>query len=86
MNSEDREKLELARAAEAKKLEGNSAYKAKDFPTAISLYSEAISMCPTEFTYYTNLAAVYFEMKDFEKVIETCDIVIQKAKEGPYDF
>jgi hypothetical protein len=34
-------------------------------------------MCPTEFTYYTNLAAVYFEMKDFDKVIETCDIVIQ---------
>ena len=72
--------------ADAKKLEGNAFYKQKDFPNAIASYSEAIAMAPKEMTYYTNLAAVYFEMKDFDKVIETCDIVIAISKEGNYDF
>lgn len=32
------------------------------------------------------MAAVYFEMKDYDRTIAECDKVIQMAKEGPYDF
>lgn len=37
-------------------------------------------------TFYTNKAAVYFEMKDYENCIAECDKAIQKSKEGYYDF
>ena len=72
--------------AEAKKAEGNTYYKKKDFPKAIELYSAAIELCPEEIIYYSNLAAVYIEMKDYDKAIEECDKAIAKTKEGPYDF
>jgi stress-induced-phosphoprotein 1 len=37
-------------------------------------------------TYYTNKAAVYMEMKNFEKCIEECDNAIKKSQEGYYDY
>lgn len=30
-------------------------------------------------TYYTNKAAVYFEMKEYDKCIEECDRAIKKS-------
>ncbi len=50
------------------------------------MYQEAIELEPTELTYYTNKAAVYFEMKQFDNCIEECDKAIQKSKEGHYDY
>ena len=73
-------------AAEAKKAEGNAYYKKKDFPKAIELYSAAIELCPQEIIYYSNLAAVYIEMKEYDKAVEECDKAMEKTKEGPYDF
>jgi len=43
-------------------------------------------MNPKEATFYTNLAAVFFEKGDYDKVIELCDSVILMAKDGNYDF
>ena len=83
---EERDTLQKQRDAEALKLEGNAFYKKKDFANAIEKYSAAIAMNPKEPTFYTNNAAVYFEMGDFDKVIELCDAVIQMSKEGAYDF
>lgn len=37
-------------------------------------------------TYYSNLAAVYMEMKDYDAAIEQCDKVMALSKEGSYDF
>jgi len=87
MHADERAALQLQRDAEAKKLQGNEFYKKKDFPNAIKLYSEAIAMCPKEMTFYSNLAAVYFEMGDYDAVIGECDKVIAISKEeGKYDF
>lgn len=83
---EEKQALQRQRDAEAKKLEGNAFYKKKDFPNAIKFYSEAIELNPKEFTFYTNLAAVYFEMGEYDKVIAETDKVIQMSKEGNYDF
>jgi len=41
---------------------------------------------PDELTFYTNLAAVHFEEKNYVQCIEECDKAITKAKEGHYDF
>ena len=43
-------------------------------------------MDPEELTYYSNKAAVYFEMKDFDKCIEACDQGVETTKGKNYDF
>ena len=73
MPSEEKQLLQRQRDAEAKKLEGNAFYKAKDFPNAIAKYSEAIELNPKEFTFYTNLSAVHFEKGEYDTVIGLCD-------------
>ena len=45
--------------AEAKKSEGNKAFSARDYPNAIKLYTEAISLDPTNHVYYSNRCAAY---------------------------
>ena len=44
--------------AVALKNEGNKAFKAHDWPTAIDFYSQAIALDDTEPTYYANRAQV----------------------------
>lgn len=63
--SEERQKKENKKKAEDLKNKGNDAYKKKDFETALDFYSQAIEQEPTDLTYYTNKAAVYYEQKQF---------------------
>jgi hypothetical protein len=39
-----------------------------------------------EVTYHNNKAAVFFEMKDYEKCIAECDVAIEKSKGSNYDY
>ena len=39
-----------------------------------------------DLTYFSNKAAVYFEMKDYDKCIEACDEGIETTKGTNYDF
>lgn len=48
---------------------GNHAYGSKDFNKAIELYSKAI-LCKPEAVYYSNRAACYNALADWEKVVE----------------
>ena len=66
--------MSITEAQKFKQL-GNDAYKKKDFPTALSNYGKAIELEPNEITYYNNIAAfaaVYFQMKNFDKCIKFC--------------
>lgn len=72
--------------AEGKKNEGNDYYKKRDFAKALELYSEAVALNENEVTYYNNKAACYFEMKDFDRCIEECEMAIEKSKGGNYDY
>jgi tetratricopeptide (TPR) repeat protein len=82
-----RKAMEDRAEAEKQKNLGNDFYKKKKFPEAIQHYSSAIELHPEELTYYTNLAAVYLEIKEYERAIEQCDHAINKAREsGNYDF
>lgn len=65
---------------------GNAAYKKKDFPTALKHYQEAIEHDPSDITFYNNIAAVYFEQKEFEKCISECEKGIEIGRENRADF
>lgn len=72
-------------AKRAKEL-GNAAYKKKDFDTALKHYQEAIEHDPTDITFYSNVAAVYFEQKEYEKCIAECEKGIDIGRENRADF
>lgn len=65
---------------------GNNSYKKKEFETAIKHYQKAVEHDPTDITFYTNMAAVYFEMKEYEKCIKECEKGIEIGRENRADF
>ncbi|XP_063429921.1 stress-induced-phosphoprotein 1-like [Mytilus trossulus] len=72
--------------AQEEKLKGNEAYKKKDFETAIVHYDKAIELDPTDITFRNNKAAVYFEMKEYDKCIETSEEAINIGRENRADY
>lgn len=77
---------ENKRLARAEKEKGNEAYKKKEFDVAIEHYKRAMEHDPTDITFYNNLAAVYFEQKEFEKCIELCEKGVEIGRENRADF
>jgi len=65
---------------------GNEAYKKKDFTAALVHYQKAIQLDPTDITFYNNVAAVYFEQKEYDKVIAECEKGIEIGRENRADF
>jgi len=65
---------------------GNAAYKKKDFTTALAHYNKAIEHDPTDITFYTNIAAVHFECKDFRQCIADCEKAIEVGRENRADY
>ena len=66
----------------ALKADGNAAYKAKRFPEAVEKYSAAIALDASEITFYTNLAAVHFETKDYAQCVEQCERAVEVGREN----
>lgn len=83
---EEREKKEKLRDAVKRKEEGNAFYKSKKFKEALEKYDEAIALDPTNMTFLSNKAAVYFTQKDYESCIETCMKAIEVGKEHRAPF
>ena len=68
--------------AEAAKTKGNAFLAAKNFADAVSSYSEAVRLWPTNAVYYSNRAAAYTHMQMYEEAIADCT----KAVELKPDF
>lgn len=83
---EDANLTENQKLAKKSKILGNDAYKKKEFETALKHYNEAIEHDPTDITFYNNIAAVYFEQKDYDKCISTCEKGIEIGRENRADF
>nr|XP_054751701.1 dnaJ homolog subfamily C member 7-like [Lytechinus pictus] len=56
--------------AEAKKNEGNTWYKKKEYHQAIKFYSEAINLYPSCASYYTNRAAAYMMLDKYAEALQ----------------
>ncbi|KZC09105.1 Stress-induced-phosphoprotein 1, partial [Dufourea novaeangliae] len=65
---------------------GNDAYKKKNFEEALRHYNRAVELEPTEIIYLLNIAAVYFEQKEYEKCIAQCEKAIDVGRENRADF
>lgn len=72
-------------ALAAKEL-GNAAYRKRDFDAALGHYDKAIELDPSDMSFRTNKAAVYFEQKDYHKCIEVCKQAIEVGRENRADF
>lgn len=83
---ETQEQRKAKAAAIKEKEAGNEAYKKKDFEAAIKHYNRAMELDDTDISFLTNRAAVYFEMKDFERCIEDCDKAVERGREVRADF
>ncbi|XP_076239622.1 stress-induced phosphoprotein 1 [Calliopsis andreniformis] len=74
------------REALTEKQLGNEAYKKKNFEEALAHYNRAVELDPTEIIYLLNIAAVYFEQKEYDKCIAHCEKAIEVGRENRADF
>jgi stress-induced-phosphoprotein 1 len=86
LSPEEREKKETEKKARLKKEEGNNLYKAKKFEEALAAYDEAIAIDPTNMTFLSNKAAVYFTQKKYDECIEECTKAIEVGRENKASF
>jgi stress-induced-phosphoprotein 1 len=77
----ERAQKEKEIAAKAKKEEGNALYKDKKFAEALAAYDEALALDPTNMTYLSNKAAVFFTQKKYTECVEACVAAAELGKE-----
>ncbi|KAH8031010.1 hypothetical protein HPB51_012478 [Rhipicephalus microplus] len=65
---------------------GNAEYRKRNFDAALQHYEKAIELDPTDMSFRTNKAAVYFEQKDYQKCIAECNQAIEVGRENRADF
>lgn len=58
------------RQAEEKKENGNHLYKFKNYKGALTMYDEAIKLCPDNASYYGNRSACYMMLGNYKKALE----------------
>jgi len=80
-----KERADKKKAVEAK-VKGNDLYKNKKYEEAIAAYDEAASLDPTNMTFVSNKAAVYFSQKDYDACIETCMKAFEIGKNNRAPF
>ncbi|RMZ75427.1 hypothetical protein DV737_g5289, partial [Chaetothyriales sp. CBS 132003] len=59
--------------ADALKAEGNKAFAAKDFTTAIDKFSQAIELDPSNHVLYSNRSGAYASLKQWQKALDDAD-------------
>lgn len=87
MASKEEENLpENKKLARKHKELGNECYKKKDFAAALDHYNTALQHDPTDITFHNNIAAVYFEQKQFQQCIAECEKAVEVGRENRADY
>ena len=76
----------MAEQALSEKNLGNEAYKARDFAKALEHYEKAIELDPTNATFHSNRAAVYFEQGAHAECVAACERAIEVGREQRADY
>ncbi|EAW10935.1 Hsp90 cochaperone STI1 [Aspergillus clavatus NRRL 1] len=63
--------------ADALKAEGNKAFSAKDYPTAIDKFTQAIQLDPSNYILYSNRSAVYAAQSEYQKALEDANKAVE---------
>ena len=86
LTPEEKKSKEDQKSAVAAKLKGNELYKAKKFDEALAAYDEAIALDPTNMTFLSNKAAVYFTAKKYDDCIKACQDAVEVGTENRAPF
>jgi len=86
LTEEEKEAAKLKEEGDAEKAKGTTAYKAKDFDTAIGHYTKAFEINGVDMSYLTNRAACHFEKGEFEECIKDCEQGIEVGRMNKTDF
>jgi tetratricopeptide (TPR) repeat protein len=74
------ENVYMSQKAERARNLGNEAFKRKRFKEAVTLYTEAIDLDPTNVVYYSNRSAAYQQTKQFDLMIKDAKTCIDMDK------
>ncbi len=86
LSPDERKRVEDQKASVKAKEKGNALYKTKKFDEALMAYDEAIELDPTNMTFLSNKAAVYFTMKNYDECIKMCKDAVEVGKENRAPF
>jgi len=68
----------------AQYLVGNAYKFCKDYSNAILAYNKADKFCPRRNEHYCGLAEVYYEIKEYEKMLEYTKVLMQSERTNPF--
>ncbi|KAG4107925.1 heat shock protein STI-like protein [Neocallimastix lanati (nom. inval.)] len=86
LTEEEKEQKNKRDASDSEKALGNTAYKKKDFETALTHYAKAYELDDTNIAVLTNKAAVLYEMGKYDEAIEVCEKAVEHGREVRADF
>eukprot|EP01135_Chromosphaera_perkinsii_P012040 Nk52_evm3s2578 gene=Nk52_evmTU3s2578 len=86
LTPEEKEMKETKERALAEKELGNGFYKKKEFGKAIDHYTKATEIDPSNMSFYSNIAAVHFEVKNFEQCVKMCEKAVEVGRDNRADF
>ena len=57
--------------------QGNAAFKAKDYDTAIEFYTKALTETPEEHTIMGNRSAAFYQLKNYDLALTDANMCIE---------
>jgi len=83
---QDPEEAQRKKQANEEKELGTQCYKKREFEAALAHYNKAWELDSTNIASLTNIAAVYFEMGNYDECINTCEKAVEEGRSLRADY